>query len=89
MQDDCTQEGDLIARNRSIVEEARSAARALVDREARNGGRMVAYFRVASMVGTSEVWIRRFISGSPDASPNLVVGFNILQQYQRIASKRE
>ena len=50
---------------------------------------MVAYFRVASMVGTSEVWIRRFISGSPDASPNLVVGFNILQQYQRIASKRE
>lgn len=76
-------------RNRSIVEEARNAARALVDREARNGGRMVAYLRVATMVGTSEIWIRRFVNGSPDASPNLVVGFNILQLYRQVATKRE
>ena len=71
----------------NIVEEARYAARALVDRESKHGGRMVAYLRVAAMVGTSDIWIRRFLKGSADASPNLIVGYNILEQYRRITSK--
>ncbi len=74
---------------RSIVEEARRAAKALVDREKQHGGAMLAYARVAQMVGASEGWIRRFVNNYPDASPNLVVGFNILEQYRRVATKRE
>jgi hypothetical protein len=48
---------------------------------------MAAYERVAQMVGASELWVRRFVCGYSEAKPSLVVGFNILESYRRIATR--
>jgi hypothetical protein len=62
-----------------ITDLARSAAAELVAREERNtGSRMVAYENVASMVGASSAWIRKFIGRSPDVRPDLIIGLNLL-----------
>jgi hypothetical protein len=75
---------------RSIVEEARRAAISLVEREERRcGSRMVAYFVVGQMVGASEIWVRRFVNKHPSAKPDLIVGWNILQRYERDQKQQE
>lgn len=76
-----------IARNRTVTTDdittaARGAARALVRREhARTMSRMLAYEHVASTIGTSSSWLRKFVNDYPDTRPDLVVGFNILAHY--------
>src|SRR5437879_1814689 len=69
---------------RSIVEEARDAAIALVEREGRAaGGRMHGYERVAAQIGCSDRWLRRFVRRDPAAAVGLVVGLNILELHRR------
>jgi hypothetical protein len=77
--------GNFVASS-TLIEEARKAATALVDREeATTRSRMVAYERVAQMTGASPSWLRKFISGYEEAKqPNFVTGYNILQTYQRM-----
>jgi hypothetical protein len=68
----------------------RSAAATMVQRRERDSGsRMAAYEQVASMVGVSSSWLRKFIGRSPDAKPSLVTGFNILALYDRMCSRVE
>jgi hypothetical protein len=73
-----------------IVDQARFAAVELVRREQRStGSRMAAYDRVGSMIGASAGWLRKFIGRCPDVSPDLVVGFNLLQIYDRVCTRVE
>lgn len=68
----------------------RSAAATIVQRRERDSGsRMVAYEQVASMIGVSSSWLRKFIGRSPDAKPSLVTGFNILALYDRMCARVE
>lgn len=63
-----------------ITELTRAAAEELVSyEERRTGSRMAAYVDVASAVGATASWVRKFIGRSPDAKPGLVVGINILR----------
>lgn len=67
----------------NILEQARRAAASLVEREERcSRSRMRAYEAVASATGCSASWLRRFVNGY-GAKPDLIVGFNLLQQHQR------
>lgn len=73
-----------------IVDQARFAAVELVRREERlTGSRMAAYDRVGSMVGASAGWVRKFIGRNPDVRPDLIVGFNLLQMYDRVCTRVE
>lgn len=68
----------------------RSAAATMVQRRERDSGsRMVVYEQVASMIGVSSSWLRKFIGRSPDAKPSLVTGFNILALYDRMCARVE
>lgn len=68
----------------------RNAAATMVQRRERDSGsRMVAYEQVASMIGVSSSWLRKFIGRSPDAKPSLVTGFNILALYDRMCARIE
>ena len=68
----------------------RSAAHWLVDRaERQTGSRMAAYEMVASTVGTSSDWIRKFIKGRDAKEPGWTTGWNILDQYNRICNRVE
>lgn len=82
-------ESDFV-RSSTLIEEARRAAVALVDREeATTRSRMLAYERVAQLTGASPEWIRKFINGYPDAKqPNFVTGYNLLQVYARMQKGR-
>jgi hypothetical protein len=68
----------------------RSAAHALVERaERQTGSRMAAYAQVAQTVGTSAEWLRKFINCSEAKEPNWTVGWNLLDQYNRICARVE
>ena len=68
----------------------RSAANALVERaERQTGSRMAAYEMVASTVGTSSDWLRKFINGSEAKEPKWTVGWNLLDQYNRVCNRVE
>jgi hypothetical protein len=68
----------------------RSAAHALVERaERQTGSRMAAYAQVAQTVGTSAEWLRKFIGSAEAKQPNWTVGWNLLDQYNRICARVE
>jgi hypothetical protein len=68
----------------------RSAANSLVERaERQTGSRMAAYVTVAQTVGTSAEWLRKFINGSEAKEPKWTVGWNLLDQYNRICNRVE
>jgi hypothetical protein len=68
----------------------RSAANFLVERaERQTGSRMAAYESVASTVGTSASWLRKFIKGDEAKQPGWITGWNILDQYSRICDRVE
>ncbi len=72
-----------------VVTQTRAMAMFLVEREERRtGSRMAAYDVVASSVGTSTSWLRKFI-GRQDVAPDLVVGFNIRTLYLAWCSRVE
>jgi hypothetical protein len=55
--------------------------------ERQTGSRMDAYKTVASRIGTSACWLRKFIAGRPDAKqPDWSVGWSILDQYDRVCT---
>jgi hypothetical protein len=67
-----------------LMSTARSAGFALVQREAhRTGSKMVAYENVASAVGASSSWLRRFVKGYPDAGLSFVTGCNLIGLYEQ------
>lgn len=48
----------------------------------RTGSRMVAYKNIASAVGTSASWVRKFYSGSPEVKePSWSIGVKIITAY--------
>jgi len=61
-------------------------ARSLVDHAGREcGSRMTAYKDVAAAVGTSAMWLRRFIHGYTDVKePGWTVGWNIIDHYKKV-----
>lgn len=68
----------------------RSAANFLVERaERQTGSRMAAYETVAQTVGTSADWLRKFINGREAKEPKWTVGWNLLDQYDRICNRVE
>lgn len=72
------------------LEEVRSAAEALVDREwIRTRSRTMAYEIVGTMIGVSGMWVRRFVNGYPGGTLSYVIGMNILALYQRVQRKPE
>lgn len=65
-------------------------ASALVDRaERQSGSRMAAYQIVASTVGTSADWIRRFVNGYDIKEPGWTVGWNLIDHYSRVCDRVE
>lgn len=73
-----------------LVTFARGATTALVEREEiKTGSRMVAYEVVASMVGRSESWVRKFVGGCPTVKPDIAAFLNIKAHYERIVSRIE
>ncbi len=71
----------------NIAALTRNAAFALVEREERRAGsRMIAYENVASKIGASSSWLRKFLRD--DASVSTIV-FNILSQYESLCSRVE
>jgi hypothetical protein len=68
----------------------RSAANSLVERaERQTGSRMAAYVTVAQTVGTSADWLRKFINGTEAKEPKWTVGWNLLDQYNRVCNRVE
>lgn len=57
--------------------------------EQRTGSRMSAYQTVASAIGTSSSWLRKFIAGREAKEPGWTTGWNILDQYSRICDRVE
>lgn len=81
-----------IVQNRTtLIETARAAALALIEREEKRvGSRMAAYAAVAQMVGVSDHWLRKFVCGYADAKvPDFVIGMNILHVYARLTMRGE
>jgi hypothetical protein len=50
---------------------------------------MAAYEMVATTVGTSSEWLRKFIGGREAKEPGWTAGWNILDQYTRICNRVE
>lgn len=68
----------------------RSIAGEWVDcEERRTGSRMVAYRNVGSMVGASAEWMRKFLRGDEAKTPDWIVGWNILDTYERLINRVE
>lgn len=68
----------------------REIARTLVDRaERQTGSRMVAYRVVASTVGTTAGWLRKFINGSEAKEPGWSIGMNLVDCYNRMCERVE
>jgi len=57
--------------------------------EYKTGSRMAAYEMVASTVGTSASWLRKFLAGREAKEPGWTTGWNILDQYSRICNRVE
>jgi len=57
--------------------------------EYKTGSRMAAYEMVASTVGTSASWLRKFLAGREAKEPGWTTGWNILDQYRRVCSRVE
>jgi hypothetical protein len=55
----------------------------------KTGSRMVAYEAVATAIGTSSGWLRKFIAGQEAKEPGWVMGWKILDQYSRICDRVE
>lgn len=75
----------------TILDRTRGMATALVDRaERESGSRMLAYERVATAVGVSASWLRKFVRGYADAKgPDLIAGLNIFAQYDALCLQIE
>jgi len=74
----------------AVMDTARRAASALVEREERRTrSRMAEYEAVAAMVGTSGAWVRKFVNGYAGAKPGFVTGYNILTLYGRLCGRIE
>lgn len=68
----------------------RSVAHSLVERaERQTGSRMAAYEMVAQTVGATPQWLRKFINGSEAKEPKWTVGWNLIDQYNRICNRVE
>jgi hypothetical protein len=68
----------------------RSAASLLIERaERQTGSRMAAYDVVASALGTSASWLRKFIKGREIKEPGWTTGWRILDQYSRLCDRVE
>ncbi len=90
------QKSSRLARKRTMItatdtiEQARPFAAALVEREERrSGSRMVAYENVASTVGTSSSWLRKFIGRQPDTAVAAHVYLNIISAYRSLCERVE
>jgi hypothetical protein len=67
---------------------ARTAALNLVERyERHTGSRMAAYEIVATTVGTSASWLRKFIKGYEAKEPGLTVGWNLIAHHQAVYNR--
>jgi hypothetical protein len=72
------------------AEFTRNVANILVeDAERQTGSRMSAYETVASTVGTSAGWLRKFINGQEVKEPGWTTGWKILDQYSRFCDRVE
>lgn len=73
-----------------ILDLTRSAAAMLVERKQRQtGSRMTAYEAIASSIGTSSSWLRKFLGRSPDAKPDFILGLNIISSYTLLCTRVE
>lgn len=73
-----------------IIQQTRSQVAFLVEREERtSGSRMVAYENVAAQIGKSASWVRAICKGYVEAVPDIVVGLNIMQLYDRVCLRIE
>lgn len=72
----------------SQLDGLRSAAEILLERETRRtGSKMRAYDSLASLIGASASWLRKFIGRSHEAKePRWIVGQSIMTQYDRFCS---
>lgn len=74
----------------TITEEARDAAKGLFHQQfCVVYSKMLAYERVGQMVGRSGSWVRQFIKGYADNTPNLVTGMSLIALYQRTCVRIE
>lgn len=72
------------------TENVREAAKYLVAQEEyQRGSRMLAYRAVGKKVGTSDMWVRRFVKGYEGAGLNWTVGRKILDAYENLCSRVE
>lgn len=73
-----------------LTDLTRTMTAALVEREERrSGSRMFGYEAVASMLGRSSSWVRKFVRRDPDARPDFVVGLNIVHLYTNLCERVE
>jgi hypothetical protein len=70
---------------------SRNAAAFLVERaERKTGSRMVAYHDVATKVGATPDWIRKFIKGQEAKEPKWTIGWNLIEHcYELLCSRVE
>lgn len=73
----------------TILDRTRGMAGALVDRaERESGSRMRAYERVASTVGVSASWLRKFVRCYASAKePGITAGMKIISQYNDLVRR--
>jgi len=71
----------------AILNNTRSAASFLVDREERStGSRMLAYEKVGRAIGASASWVRKFL-GNQECGLSYAVGIKIVQQFEGLQSR--
>ena len=73
----------------TILDQTRRMAGALVERAERDvGSRMSAYERVATTIGVSASWLRKFVRGYVDVKgPSFVAGLKIIDQYETLVRR--
>lgn len=72
------------------TDDVRAAAKYLVAQEEyRRGSRMLAYRAVGAKVGTSDMWVRRFVKGYGGSGLNWVVGRKIMDAYETLCTRVE
>lgn len=70
-----------------ITEITREFAAVIVSRQQQiSGSRMNAYADVASSIGTSSVWLRKFLGRRPDAKLSLATFLNLRAKYEKICA---
>ncbi|WP_129610025.1 MULTISPECIES: hypothetical protein [Rhodoplanes] len=74
-----------------VLDTTRAMTAELVRRaERETGSRMSAYGRVATTVGVSASWVRKFVAGDPGAKRvSFVAGLAIVNQYRRLCERIE